>query len=144
MDKNKIYITVTALFLLYLLTVLFFCLYNFTNNNINLAEYFFGIRLDRVFHFLMFLPYPFVCWLFFNYNKYIKIFKEYTFAAIILSGILFASMAEASQELLTTYRDSDPYDLAANITGILIGSLLVYILKGLLSKIFDFIFRKQS
>lgn len=139
MEKSKIYITVTVLFLLYIAAVFFFCLYNFSDTNMNLATYIFGIRLDRALHFIMFLPYPFVCWLFFSYNKHIKIYKEYTFAAIILSGLLLASFAEAAQELFTNYRDSDPYDLGANITGIFVGSGIVYLFKGILIKIFNFI-----
>ncbi|MEG0517428.1 MAG: hypothetical protein RR555_00985 [Bacteroidales bacterium] len=139
MKNSRIYITVTVLFVLYIATVFFFCLYNFSDTNLDLAEYFLGIRMDRLFHFLMFFPYPFVCWLFFNYNKHIKIYKEYTFAAIILSGIVLAAFAEASQELFTSYRDSDPYDLGANLSGIMVGCLIAYILRKPLKKICNFL-----
>lgn len=141
MNNKSIYSTVTVLFILYIATVLFFCLFNLSMDSIDMAKYIWGIRLDRVFHFLMFLPCPFIFWLFYYYNKTIKINKGYLFAVVLLSGIIFGALTEAAQEVFTTYRDGDPYDLGANITGILVGTLIVYILRKplelIINKIFD-------
>lgn len=133
MNHNRIYTLVTVPFIVYICAVCFFCLYHFSGEDLNLSEYIWGIRKDRIAHFLMFLPYPFVCWLFFNYNKHIKIYKQYTFATILLSGIALGAITEAAQEMFTSYRDGDPYDLGADITGIVVGTVLVYLLRGLLS-----------
>ncbi len=140
MKTNRIYTTVTLLFIIYIAAVFFFCLYNVSGDSIDMGKYILGIRLDRIFHFLMFFPYPFIGWMFFNYNKRIKIYRQYMFAVIILSGILLASFSEAAQELFTTYRDGDPYDLGADITGIFAGSLIVYLFKEVFEKIIERIF----
>lgn len=115
--------------LFYVALVLFCCLYKFSSTpNMDLGKFFLGIRLDRYAHFIMFFPYPFIAWLLFKYNRAIGIKRKYIFAAILISGLFFASLTEASQELLTSYRDSDPFDFIANITGISTGTLTVYLL----------------
>lgn len=135
MKPKNTYPIVTTLFVLYIAAVFFFCLYNFTRDSIDMSRYIFGIRLDRFFHFLMFLPYPFIGWLFFHYNKRIKIYKQYRFAVIILTGVLIASFSEAAQELFTTYRDGDPYDLGADLTGLAVGCIILYIFEEFFTKI---------
>lgn len=141
--RNTSYIAVTFLLFIYISLVFFCCLYNFSDGNIDMGKYFLGIRLDRYIHFAMFFPYPFIGWMFLNYNKKVLVYKKYTFAAIILSGIFLASAAEASQELFTTYRDTDPFDLGSNVTGIFAGTLAVYIFQRPLIKICDKLFKLQ-
>ncbi|MBR5855872.1 MAG: hypothetical protein IKY70_01205 [Bacteroidales bacterium] len=138
MKKPESHIIVTALMIIYIAMVLFCCLYNFSSTpNIDIGKYFLGIRADRYIHFTMFLPYPFVMWLFLTYSKYFNsrnnsnssiIRTKYIFPAILISGLFFATLAEASQELLTQYRDTDPFDFVANITGISVGTLIIYII----------------
>lgn len=133
--KRLTYFIATSALLLYIATVFFCCLYDFSGIDVNLSEYIFGIRKDRLIHFTMFLPYPLIAWFFFTYNGKIKVLRQFVFGSIIISGLFLASFAEASQELFTTWRDSDPFDLGANITGILIGTLAVYLFRALLFKI---------
>ncbi len=141
MKKLKPYMTVTALMLIYIALVFFCCLYNFSSGpDLDLGTYFLGIRIDRYIHFTMFFPYPFVAWLFLTYNKRCNIYKSFTYSAILISGLFFASLAEASQELLTQYRDTDPFDFVANLTGISAGTLLVYLFNKPIKKISDWIF----
>lgn len=138
MKKIKSYIVVTALMLIYIALVFFCCLYNFSSGpDLDLGKYFLGIRLDRYIHFTMFFPYPFVGWLFLNYNSRVNIYKRYTFSIILISGLFFATLAEASQEMLTLYRDTDPFDFVANLVGISVGTLLVYVFNKPIKKISD-------
>ncbi len=129
--KRYSYIIVTALMLLYIALVFFLCLYDFDSKTImvDLNQYLFSVRLDRYIHFLMFFPYPFIAWLFLNYNKHNIVYRQYTFSFIIISGLLLASLAEASQEMFTIYRDTDPFDFASNLSGILVATMVLYILR---------------
>ena len=138
MKKIKSYIVVTALMLIYIALVFFCCLHNFSSGpELDLGKYFLGIRLDRYIHFTMFFPYPFVAWLFLNYNNKFNIYRHYTYAIILISGLFFATLAETSQEMLTLYRDTDPFDFVANLTGISVGTLLVHIFNKPIKKISD-------
>ncbi len=127
----------------YISLVFFCCLHRFSGSeNLDLGRYFLGIRLDRCAHFAMFLPYPFVAWFFINYDQKIKGWSRYTYSIIFISGLLLATLAEVSQEFLTTYRDADPFDLVANFTAITTGTLAVYALdkpfKKIIHRLFGF------
>lgn len=130
MEKEKKYSLAFMLLTIYIAMVFFFCLYNFSGGTgLNLNRYFLGIRLDRVAHFIMFLPYPFFCWGFIKLSRGKTIFARHTIITVLVSGILIATVAELSQELLTTYRDSDPWDLVANISAIVTGMIVITIFR---------------
>lgn len=115
--------------LIYLAIVLFCCLYDFSGTDLSISMTYFGIPTDKIVHFIMFLPYPFVAWMFLNFNRIIIINNRYILSAIIISGFFLASFAEASQKLFTTWRSLDSYDLLANLSGIITGSLIIYLIK---------------
>ncbi|MHC1778688.1 MAG: VanZ family protein [Bacteroidales bacterium] len=118
--------TFHAVFYLYIALVLFASLYSFNNTKIDLSEYLFGLRVDRIVHYILFLPYSVNAWLAFgsSLKKYsVKYAQLYT----LLSGILVSSMTEYLQTL-TPYRDFDLLDLSSNYLGIISGSLIVYLL----------------
>ena len=140
MKLNPSY-TAIALIIIYISLVFFCCLHHFSGaDNLDLGTFFLGIRLDRYIHFVMFFPYPFTAWLFLNYNKKFASWSRYTPSIILLSGFVLATVAEASQELFTSYRDTDPFDLVANYTGISAATLLVYILQKPIKNISNWIF----
>ena len=141
-DSRKAIICSTIIFIAYMATVMFLCLARFSGGgiDINLSDYFLGIRLDRIVHFSMFFPFPFICWLFLKYNTKLQQRKIFLYVAIILTGVAFAAIAESSQELFTTYRDSDPLDFCANITGIITGSVILFLAEKQLHKIFHKLF----
>ncbi len=143
-DSRKAIICSTIIFIVYMTAVMFLCLARFSGSgiDINLDDYFLGIRLDRIVHFSMFFPFPFICWLFFKYSSTrLQQNKKFRYAAIILAGVVFAAIAESSQELFTTYRDSDPFDFCANITGILTGCIILFLAEKQLHKIFHKLFK---
>ena len=141
--SRKAVVCSTIIFVAYLIAIMFLCLAKFSNSGIelDLSGYFLGIRLDRIIHFTMFLPFPFICWLFLKYHVWINQNKTLRYTAIILLGILFAAIAECSQGLFTTYRDSDPFDFCANITGIFTGSIIMFFTESLVSRLFDKVFK---
>ena len=142
-DNQRTLFYTALLFVAYMAVVMTLCLASFSNNkiDINLNDYFLGIRLDRIVHFSMFLPFPFICWLFIKHGTRLMLRKSFRYVAIIVAGILFAAIAESSQELFTTYRDSDPVDFCANITGIFTGSVVLLLFEKQLDKILYRLFR---
>lgn len=122
---KKVVLIFKLLFLLYLSAVFFLCLYTFKDTGIDLSLYFFGIRADRIAHFIMFLPYPFSAWYAIE-GWFKKVFGRYDIAMLVLSGIMLAFVAETLQNI-NPNRDFDPADILANITGVLTGTILLLI-----------------
>ena len=118
--------TFHAVFYIYIVLVLFASLYSFNESKIDLSDYIFGIRADRIVHFILFLPYSVNAWLAFG-SSLKKISGRYARYYILLSGIIISSATEYLQTL-TPYRDFDLFDLSSNYLGIISGSLIVYIL----------------
>ncbi len=118
--------TFHAIFYLYIALVLFASLYSFNDTKIDLSDYIFGIRVDRIVHYILFLPYSVIAWLAFGstLKRYPGKYSKYY---ILLSGMIISSLTEYLQTL-TPYRDFDLLDLTSNYLGIISGSLIVYIL----------------
>jgi len=118
--------TFHAVFYIYILLVLFASLYSFKETKIDLSEYILGIRVDRIVHFILFLPYSVNAWLAFG-SSLKKYSGRYSQLYILFSGLVVSSVTEYLQTL-TPYRDFDIFDLSSNYLGIMSGSILVYIL----------------
>lgn len=115
------------LFAIYIALVFFFCLYSFGDTGINLTEYIFGIRVDRIAHFIMFFPYPISAWLALKASLR-KLFPGFPQTMVLLSGLGLAFVAETLQKL-NPARESDMFDLAANFTAIASGTLVIFIFR---------------
>src|SRR5574344_430677 len=118
-------ILIKSLFCLYLGLVSFFCFYNISMPDVDLAKYFLGIRLDRYAHFIMFFPYPFIAWLTCNYSRHLTKWNKYSLLITFLTGILLAVSTELIQGILLKSREGDILDFVADFCGIAIGSLIV-------------------
>jgi len=116
-----------VLFIIYICMVLFLCLYSFKESDIDLSSYIFGIRADRVAHFVMFFPYPFSAWLAVK-GELRERFGKMSHAIVLTSGVILALAAEALQSL-TPARDTDPLDLASNIAAIISASIIIFALE---------------
>lgn len=131
MIKFTIKVFFRILFLVYLSTVIFLCLYSFTDTGIDLNEFYFGIRADRVAHFIMLLPYPFAAWFAID-GWFKKVFGKYSIPVLFCSGVLLAGVVESLQNF-NPNRDFDPFDIVANVAGVLTGTIFLlvfnYILK---------------
>ena len=137
MQKRITYIVVTAMFLLYIVAVLCLCLLNLSDKTPELPQYFLGIPMDKLAHFLMFFAYPVVGWLMLTYNKTIKMRQGFIFPVLLITGLLFAAFTEIAQGLLTTYREPDNMDFIADAIGIISSILLIWTLQKPLRKLFD-------
>ncbi len=114
------------LFFLYIAGVLFLCFGHFDTAP-DIPTSFLGIPMDKVVHFTMFFPFPILAFLAFDqFTESIRstlLFTGITF----LTGVLLALGTEWGQARLTTYRSGDPLDLAADLTALILSSLLVIV-----------------
>lgn len=147
MKKSESTTVVKILFALYIALVLFLCFYNFSSEDIKLPKEFLGIPIDKYIHFIMFYPFSFICWMFFEYHtpenssKRYHIYRDFRFTTIIILGIVLAAFTEAGQALLTTERACDPLDLLADFLAILAGSITVFFTRTYIKRAFNYIFR---
>ena len=114
------------LFLLYIITVCILCFGKFSGSS-ELPSSMLGIPMDKIVHFLMFLPFPILA--FFAFDKYTEsprqsfIYTGLTCAA----GCLLAAGTELIQSRLS-YRSGDPNDFIADFLAIILGSLIVLLI----------------
>jgi glycopeptide antibiotics resistance protein len=116
-----------VLFLAYVAAVAWMCFGTFKPSP-DIPRTILGIPTDKVVHFLMFLPFPILGTLAFDFRSWWRPLALSTFMANIV-----AFSFEQLQSRITTVRITDPKDLNANFLGITLG-LLIAILIGLLAK----------
>ena len=125
MQMNKrLKILFQIAFGVYVGAVLMLCFGHFDNTP-SLPTTFLGIPTDKVAHFCMFLPFPILAFL--AFDKYTEtpkstlLFSSLTFVA----GVLLALGTEWGQAHLTNYRSGEPWDLAADLLALLLGTLVI-------------------
>lgn len=113
------------IFLAYITIVLFLCLYNFSDYNTqDIPMFILGIPIDKIIHFTMFLPFPLIV--------YLRLLKKQLplniNLFIFILGVLFAFLSELLQAM-TKYRTFDLLDIAADVSGVLFGLIIIKIIK---------------
>ena len=122
--KKRLKIIFQVAFGIYLVALLLLCFGRFENAP-SLPTAFLGIPTDKIGHFCMFFPFPILAFL--AFDKYTEtpkstlLFSSLTFVA----GVLLAIGTEWGQAHLTSYRSGEPWDLAADLLAILLGTLLI-------------------
>ena len=113
-----------VLLLLYLAAVAFCCFWDF--HDIPEAERFFlGIPMDKVVHFIMFLPFPFLVFL--AFKKPSVPWKSALFVIItFIAGCLVAAATEIGQTFIS-YRSGDPMDFKADSLALAVSSITALI-----------------
>lgn len=122
MKRKAIFITA---FVIYLAAVIYLCLMK--PDNLPQTElYLFGLPLDKVAHFLMFLPFPALAYMML-WEKGRKTWAELLILLSCLAvGVGLAFLTEHLQAM-TQYRSSDIKDIYADMTGLGIGCIIVLI-----------------
>lgn len=82
------------------------------------------IPSDKVGHFLMFLPYPFLA----HGSSFTGKRKWRDLLFVHLSGIVIAFVFELLQSTLVSYRTTDPWDLVANVASISLATLILSVI----------------
>ncbi len=104
----------------YLIAVLYLCLGNFSGVS-GMWKTLWGIQMDKIIHFWMFLPYPILAyWSFHNKrsNSTTLLLK------ILLLGIVGSGVIELMQALFTDSRSAQWGDWLANTTGMFLSTIL--------------------
>lgn len=113
------------LFCLYIAAVAYLCFAR-PDEFPSLPETWFGMPADKVAHFLMFLPFPFLGYIAFEGNG-----MNWWKKALLMIGLLtigFASAIGTEQvQALLEYRSSDSRDLLADYSGLLSGCIITTI-----------------
>lgn len=86
--------------------------------------HFLGIPIDKLAHFIMFVPFPVLAYMTFWPTNAGKPGKMGVLIVIMAAGTGLAKATERIQSMLS-YRTGDPMDFMADMTGILIGSLII-------------------
>lgn len=124
--RNRL-LAARILSVLYLAAVIWLCFGQFDSVP-DVPRSLWGIPMDKVVHFLMFLPFPILAY--FAFDRYTEKFWSSVLwtGVAFLAGVLLAAGTEVGQAFLTNYRSGDPNDFRADLIALGISSLLVFIL----------------
>ena len=126
MTRNR-RLLVRCLFFLYLAAVLFLCFGHFDSTE-DVPRMLLGIPTDKLVHFCMFFPFPFLAFLSFDrYTRTVRSSLLHVGITLAL-GLLLAVGTEWGQAQLTDYRSGDRWDLLADSIALLTASLTVLFL----------------
>ena len=111
----------------YILAILVLCFANFSSAP-PIKDEILGIPMDKLVHFLMFLPFPFLAYFAFDeHTETVRSTLLFTGITLVV-GCIFATATELGQARLTTWRSGDPKDLIADFSALVIASLVVIFL----------------
>ena len=110
------------LFCIYIIAVILLCVIH-TDSLPELPKSFFGLPIDKVTHSLMFLPFVILGYTAFTPTEKGLWRKMAVLAILFLLGCIFAFSTEKLQAL-TSHRSYETLDIAADVIGLLCGSLL--------------------
>ena len=119
MAKNRFRILYLILFIAYIGAVFYLC-FGYFEPDMKVPRKLFGIRTDKVVHFLMFFPYVFLA-----QGAFCRKNPWKCLVFVIITGILTAFSMEMLQSELTTYRSTDPWDLSINLSAITLSSVIL-------------------
>lgn len=83
----------------------------------------FGIATDKIVHFLMYVPFPLLCYGSWGYKCETPLDAAGFAVCSFMAGILLGAGIELGQVLLTDYRSAETGDLVADGLGLILGSL---------------------
>lgn len=115
-----------AMLAVYLGIVAFLCFGHFDNIS-EASREFFGIPLDKIVHFCMFLPFPVLAYATFGHKKSGKWSSIFFIIVIYAIGCLLAGLTEIGQGM-TDYRSCDIYDFRADALGMALSSFVIIII----------------
>lgn len=113
------------LFVLYIAAVVWLCIHNFKSVQ-DLPRTIAGIPADKVVHFCMFFPFPFLTYISYDRQKKGVGATLLFVGATLLLGFILAVGTEMAQSFLP-YRTADYKDLIADSFGLLSCSLIVLV-----------------
>jgi len=120
------------LMLLYIFAVAFLCFKNFKKLP-DVPRMLFGIPIDKVVHFCMFVPFPVLGYYSFDHERW-SVGKTFGKIIEVFSyGVIFAGVTELVQSMLP-YRTQDIKDFKADVIAVGLATIFVFILELLIRK----------
>lgn len=126
LNKINRKLTGTILLVIYFAAVAYLCFGHFEDMP-EVSKYIFGIPTDKIVHFLMFFPMPFLFW--FAYGEINK--KPWHSIVFCVCAFIVSCIVAGSTEIgqsYTSYRSCDPLDFKADCIAILICSIITLII----------------
>lgn len=114
-----------TLFSLYIAAILYLCLMK-PDDMPQIEITFFGIPVDKLGHFLMFMPFPVLSYLIFNDRERNAAGEFMLMTGVVALGIAMAFATEQLQAL-TQYRTSDINDVYSDMIGLAFGCIITTI-----------------
>ena len=112
-----------SILLLVYLGVLAWCCFGNFESLPSVQKSFFGIPTDKVVHFIMFLPFPMLCFWSFNFIAMKPWKMILAVLAVFLIGCAIAAGTEIVQSF-TSYRTADPKDFVSDIIALGVSTLI--------------------
>lgn len=125
MKANKTKLIWAAITVLYFAVMGFLCFYNFPESDEAPAKIL-GIPMDKIVHFLMFLPFPVVTIKTLHRSNG-KAGRFFLFAFLMYSAGLIAAAGIEVLQSMTGYRTGDVMDFVADSAGLSLSTLFVVI-----------------
>ncbi len=116
------------LLIIYIASVLFLSLYSFENTQVDLPKYFLGIPIDKIIHFIMYLPLPVLIWSVLV-DFYPSLYNKNIALIISLFASIFISTSTEVLQNTTEFRQFEYLDLIANYLGVIVGLFSISIIK---------------
>jgi VanZ family protein len=129
---SRLKITSRILFILYLAAVVVVCFGHFENLP-DIEKKFLGIPMDKVIHFIMFLPFPILMGISFHKTSTKSLNTIFFTLGTFVLGCILAGATEIGQSF-TTYRSCDITDFRADSIALAISTLAVFIVNILRNK----------
>ena len=124
--KRRTVLIARILLILYLLALAVLC-FSHLDKLPQLHDKILGFDPDKLVHFLMFLPFPYLCYFAIGKNPSGPWKAIGTVLLIFLAGCLTAACTEIGQSFFP-YRSADPKDFQADAASLALNSLIVFIL----------------
>ena len=125
-DRRNSIVLFRILLVLYLIAVAYLCFGSFSGIS-GLNDKVIGIATDKIMHFAMFLPFPFLCYFSLKSNPDGPLKAIGMVLAIFLTGCMMSAGTEIIQSRIP-YRTADPMDFLADGISLAVGSLAVFII----------------
>lgn len=126
--KQGFLTTIRVLFVVYMIAVCCLCFLNLSfTRELEIPKFIWGIPIDKVVHFVMFLPYPILAIPVFNLSRRSTGLRFWRCLLIFCTGIVFAAATELIQKYLILAREGDLLDFKADILGLASGLVLFFI-----------------
>ena len=121
LNMGKRNVVSLVLFVIYLAAVIWCCFGHFDDLP-DVDKSLFGIPTDKIVHFIMFLPFPVLCFKSFSFLAGKQWRAILTIIVIFILGCLLAAGTEIGQSF-TKYRSGDPLDFISDVAALVVSSI---------------------